>query len=72
MCQSVSQCVELLVPAVFVVHIFLTHRQIGFVCTVFIPCSRGNIIWVGLLGSKVIKGVLLDETLRAEEWVVRK
>ena len=27
------------------------------------PFNVGNIIQVGMLGSKVIKGVLLDETL---------
>ena len=45
------------------VHIFLTERQIKFTC-VLMPYNVGNIMWVGMLGSKVIKGVLLDETVR--------
>ena len=36
---------------------------IGFVCGVVIPYSTWSIMQVGLLGSKVIKGVLLQETL---------
>ena len=32
-----------------------------FVCSTFMPY---NVMWVGMLGSKIIKGVLLDETLR--------
>ena len=59
----VCQCVQHEVHA-FCVHIFLMQRRTGFVCGVFIPWSRGNVMRVGLLGSKVIKGVLLDETLR--------
>ena len=62
-CQSVSQPVKLLVHAFCVVHIFLTQRQIGFVCGVM-PYNVGNKMRVGMLGSKVIKGVLWDETLR--------
>ena len=62
--MSVSQCVNLLVHAFCVVHIFLMHRRVGFICGMFKPCTIGNIIRVGLLGSKVtIKGVLLVETL---------
>ena len=61
-CQSVSQ---LLVHAFCVVHIFLTQRRIRFICGVLMPCSKGDKMWVGMLGSKVIKGVLLDETIRS-------
>ena len=57
-------CVKLLVHAFCVVHIFLTQTRIRFICGVLMPCSKGNVMWVGMLGSKVIKGVLLDETLR--------
>ena len=62
--QSVSQSVKLLVHSFCVVHIFLMQRWIRFICGMFVPCSRVNIMQVGLLGSKVIKGVLLDKTLR--------
>ena len=55
-CQCVCQSVKLLVYDFCVVHIVLTQRQIRFVCDVFIPCSKGNIMCVGLLGSKVITG----------------
>ena len=60
---GVNQCVKLLVHAFSVVHIFLKQRQIRFICGVLMPCSKGNVMWAGMLGSKVIKGVLLDETL---------
>ena len=58
------QCVKLLVHVFCVVHIFLTQKRIRFICGVLMPCSKGNVMWVGMLGSKVIKGVLLVETLR--------
>ena len=61
-CVSVS--VKHLVHAFCVVHIFLTQTQIRFICGMLMPYNVGNIIWVCALGSKVIKGVLLDETLR--------
>ena len=64
MCVCVSQSVNLLVHGFCVVHIFLTQRRIRFVLGVFIPCSRENIMRLGLLGLTVIKGVLFDETLR--------
>ena len=56
--MSVCQSVKLLVYVSCVVHIFLTQTRMGFVCDVNTG-SRGNIMQVGLLGSKVIKGVLL-------------
>ena len=62
--QSVSQCVKLLVYTVCIIHIFLTQRRIRFICGVLMPYNVGNIMQVDMLGSKVIKGVLLDETLR--------
>ena len=60
----VSQSVKLLVYAFCVVHIFLTQRRIKFICGMLMPYNVGNIMRVGMLGSKVIKGVLLNETLR--------
>ena len=63
-CQCVCQSVKHLVHAFCVVHIFLTQRQIRFICGMLMPYNVGNIIQVCVLGSKVIKGVLLDETLR--------
>ena len=62
--QSVSQCVKLLVYTFCIVHIFITQRRIRFICGVLMPYNVGNIMRVDMLGSKVIKGVLLDETLR--------
>ena len=56
-CQSVKVLVHALVHALCTVHIFLTQTRISVICGAFI-------MWVGLLGSKLIKGVLLDETLR--------
>ena len=41
---------------------FLTQRRIRFTCGVLMPYNVGNIMRVDMLGSKVIKGVLLDET----------
>ena len=63
-CQCVCQSVKHLVHAFCVVHIFLTQRQIRFICGMLMPYTVGNIMRVCVLGSKVIKGVLLDETLR--------
>ena len=60
----VCQCVKLLVHAFCVVHMFLTQRRTRFICGVLMPCSKGSVMWVGMLGSKVIKGVLLVETLK--------
>ena len=60
----VCQCVKLLVHAFCVVHIFLTQRRISFICGVLMLCSKGNVMRVGMLGSKVIKAVFLVETLR--------
>ena len=62
--SSVSQCVKLLVYTFCIVHIFLTQRWIRFICGVLMPYNVGNIMRVDMFGSKVIKGVLLDETLR--------
>ena len=62
--QSVSQCVKLLVYTFCIVRIFLTQRRIRFICGVLMPYNVGNIMRGDMLGSKVIKGVLLDETLR--------
>ena len=50
-CVSVSM-LQLLVHVFCVVHIFLTQRRIRFVYGVFIPCSIGNIMRVGLVGAK--------------------
>ena len=55
-CQPVSQCFKLLVHTFCVVHIFLTRRRIRFICGVFMPCSKGNVMRVGMLGLKVNKG----------------
>ena len=63
-CQCVCQSVKLLVHTVCIVCIFLTQRQIGFICGMLMPYYVGSIMLVGMLGSKVIMGVLLDETLR--------
>ena len=62
--QSVSECVKLLVYTFCIVHIFLTQRRIRFICGVLMPYNVGNIMQVDMFGSKVIKGVLLDETLK--------
>ena len=62
--QSICQCVKLLVYAFCIVHIFLMQRRIRFIRGVLMPYNVGNVMWVGMLGSKVIKGVLLNETLR--------
>ena len=44
-----------------IVHIiFLMQRRIRFICGVLMPYNVGNIMQVDMLGSKVIKGVLLD------------
>ena len=61
---SVSECVKLLVYTFCIIHIFLTQKRIRFIRGVLMPYSMGNIMQVGMLGSKIIKGVLLDETLR--------
>ena len=58
MCVSVCQSVKLLVHAFCVVHIFLMQRRIGFVCGLLMPYNVGNKVRVGMLGSKIIKGVL--------------
>ena len=63
-CVCVCQTVKLLVHALCIVHIFLMQRQIGFACGMLMPYYVGNIMLVCMLVSKVIKGVLLDETLR--------
>ena len=57
-----SQYVRVLVYPFCVVHIVLIQRWIGFVCGMFMPYNVENLMQVGLLGSKIIKGVLLDET----------
>ena len=62
--SSVSECVKLLVYTFCIIHIFLTQRRIRFICGVLMSYNVGNIMRVDMLGSKVIKGVLLDETLR--------
>ena len=63
--QSVSESVSVSnLYAFCVVYIFLTPRQIRFICAVLMPYNVGNIMHVSMLGSKVIKGVLLMETLR--------
>ena len=62
--QSVSQCVKLLVYTFCIVHIFLTQRRVRFICGVLMPYSVWNIMQVDMFGPRVIKGVLLDETLR--------
>ena len=59
-----SQCVKLLVFTFCVVHISLKHRQIRFICGMIMSYNVENIMQVGLMGSKVIKVVLIDETLR--------
>ena len=41
------QFVKLLVHAFCVVHIFLTQRRIRFICGVLMPCSKGNVMWMG-------------------------
>ena len=55
-CQCVSQSVKLLVHAFCGVHIFLTQRQIGFVCGVFMPCNVENKMRVGMLGQRSLRG----------------
>ena len=46
-------------------HLFNAKTNRVHMWCVYIPCSRvGYIMRVGLLGSKVIKKVLLNETLR--------
>ena len=62
MCVCVS--VKLLVHAFCGVHIFLTQRWIGLTCGMLMRYNVGNKMRMSMLGSKVIKGVLLDETLR--------
>ena len=52
--SSVSECVKLLVYTFCIVHIFLMQRRIRFVCGVLMPYNVGNIMRVGMLGSKVI------------------
>ena len=54
-----SECVKLLVYTFCIVHIFLMQRWIRFIFGVFMPHNVGNIMWVDMLGSKVIEGVLL-------------
>ena len=71
MCVSVSQSVSVsnfLVHTFCVVHIFLTERRIRSICGVLMPCSKGNVMWVGMLGSKVIKGVLLND-IKVDQYV---
>ena len=58
-----SECVKLLVYTFCIIHIFLMQRWIWFIFGVFMPYNVGNIMQGDMLGSKVIKGVLLDETL---------
>ena len=60
--QSVS--VSNLVYTFCIIHIFLMQRWIRFIFGVFMPYNVGNIMRVDMVGSKVIEGVLLDETLR--------
>ena len=38
--------------------------QVHHMWCAYAPCSKGNVMWVGMLGSNFIKGVLLNETLR--------
>ena len=44
--------------------IFLMQCLIRFVCCMLMPYNVGNRMWVDVLGFTVIKGVLLDKTLR--------
>ena len=46
---------------------YLFNAMMDQVRGVFMPCNVGNIIRVGMLGSKVIEGVLLDKTLTLKE-----
>ena len=61
---SVSQSVKHLVHTLCIVHNCLMQRRIKFIFGVLLSYNVGNKMRVGMLGSKVIKGVLLDETLR--------
>ena len=54
--QPVSQCVKLLVYTSCVVHIFLLQKQIRFICGTLMPYNVGNIMWVGMLGQRSLRG----------------
>ena len=64
LCVSVSQFVKLLVNAFCVVHFCFNAKTNRVRMWCVYTLWQGNIMRVALLGSKVIKGVLLDETLR--------
>ena len=55
-CVSQPVCVKLLDCAFCVAHISLTRRRIGFVHGVLMPYSRGNIMWVAMLGQRSLRG----------------
>ena len=45
-------------------YLFNTKTDQVHMWCVHMPCDVGNVMRMGVFGSNVIKGVLLDETLR--------